>query len=151
MQRPLMRIILGLLVITSLLSCATVQEPRIVEIVSTQVKKFSANSLELAVILKIDNPNNFNIYITGSDLNIALNNNPIGGASIVEKVKIPKNSIEDQSITLKMENTQLLSKVVPTLLMASLTGGIRLDAKGFIKARARGISKKIPIEFSQLQ
>ena len=90
MHRPWMKLLLGIALIISFSSCGTVQEPRIVEIVNTQVKKFSASSLELAVILKIDNPNNFNIYITGSDLNISLNNQPIGGASIVDKVKIPK-------------------------------------------------------------
>ena len=151
MQRQLMRIGLGILLITSVLSCGKVQEPRIVEIVSTQIKKFSANSLEIAVILKIDNPNNFNILITGSDLDISLNDNQIGKASIVDKLKIPKNAIEDQSITLKIQDTKLLANVFPALLIASFSGGVKLDAKGFIKARVRGFSKKIPIEFSQVQ
>jgi LEA14-like dessication related protein len=149
MQRQAVRFVLGIVLITTVISCGNVEEPRIVELVDTQIKTFSSNSLEVVVTLKIENPNNFNIFLTGSELNISLNNKHIGTASIVEKVRIPKNVTEDQTITLKMEDTSLLAKVFPTLLVASLTGSFKLDAKGFIKARARGITKTVPIEFSQ--
>jgi len=132
-----------------LVSCMTYEDVEITRVVSTDIKKFSAKGIEVAVALQIKNPNNYKISITEADLNVFLNNNEIGKAVIKENIVIPKNSNDVHNFTITLKNADLKASAMGTMLGAALGGSMRLTVKGYIKAKAKMISKKVPVEFTE--
>ena len=130
-------------------SCFSYEEVEITKIVSTEVKSFSSESVEVEIVLQINNPNNYKISITNSDLDLFLNGSEMGKAIIKEKIVIPKKSNEVHRFTIKLNNKDLAANTMPFILSAVLGRPMRLTVKGYIKAKAKMISKKIPIEFTE--
>ena len=130
-------------------SCISYEDVEITKIISTDVKSFSSESVEVEIVLQISNPNNYKISITNSDLNLFLNGSEMGKAIIKEKIVIPKQSNEVHRFTVKLNNKDLAANTLPFILSAALGIPMRLTVKGYIKAKAKMISKKIPIEFTK--
>ena len=130
-------------------SCISYEDVEITKIISTDVKSFSSESVEVEIVLQINNPNNYKISITNSDLNLFLNGSEMGKAIIKEKIVIPKQSNEVHRFTVKLNNKDLAANTLPFILSAALGIPMRLTVKGYIKAKAKMISKKIPIEFTK--
>ncbi|MFH1322098.1 MAG: LEA type 2 family protein [Bacteroidota bacterium] len=130
-------------------SCLSYEDVKITRVVSTDVKKFSSETVEVEVVLQINNPNNYKISITNSNLDVFLNNSEIGKATIKEKIVIPGKSNEVHRFTLKLKNMDLKAGTMPAILSAALGGGMRLTVKGYIKVKAKMISKKVPLKFSE--
>jgi len=130
-------------------SCFSYEDVEITRIVSTDVKSFSSESVEVEILLQINNPNNYKISITNSDLNLFLNGSEIGKTIIKEKIVIPKKSNEVHRFTVKLNNKDLTANALPFILSAALGRSMRLTVNGYIKVKAKMISKKIPIELTK--
>ena len=132
-----------------LTSCISYEDVEITRVVSTDVKKYSSESMEVEIVLQINNPNDYKISITNSDLDLFLNNSEIGKATIKGKIVIPKKSNEGHRFTVKLNNKDLAAKTMPVILSAALGGSVKLKVNGYIKVRAKMIGKKVPVEFTE--
>ncbi len=132
-----------------LAGCLSYEDVQIVRVVNTDVKSFSAQGAEVVVTLQISNPNNYKITISNFNLDIFLNGAKLGKADITNKIVLPKKSNEVHSITMKLKKKGLAATAMPAMLSAAMGGRMQLRAKGTIKAKAKMISKKVPIDFTE--
>jgi len=133
----------------SIVACISYKEVKVIEITDVGVKKFTAKGVEVEVAMQIKNPNNYNIHIVDSDLELFVEGNRIGTAKIDNKITLPKKSNQIHRFILKSSLKDMGSSVFP-LLMRVLGGGtIDLHIKGDIKAKAKGIGKRFPVDFKE--
>lgn len=141
---------ISLLFITfSLLSCISYKEVKVIEVKDVGVKNFTLKGVDVEVAMQIKNPNNYNIKIVDSDLEVLIKENRIGTATIENKIVLPKNSNQVHRFIIRSTLKDMGSNVFP-LLMTVLGGGtIELQIKGDIKATAKGIGKRFPVDFKE--
>ena len=138
-----------LLIMFSTVGCLTYKEVKVIDVTEVGVKKFTARGLEVEVAMQIKNPNNYNINIVDSDLELFVKGSKIGTATIENKVVLPKKSNQIHRFIIKSSLKDMGNSVLP-ILMGVLGGGtISLQVKGDIKAKAKGIGKRFPVDFKE--
>ena len=132
-----------------LTGCFTYEEVTVENVSDVKIKKFSAKSIDVEVALQIKNPNKYKISIVDSDLELFVKNSKIGSATIKENIVLPKKSNKVHRFTIQTTYKQILSGAVPTLIGLIGKKSVELGVKGSIKARAKSISKRFPVEFKE--
>ena len=99
--------------------------------------------------MQIKNPNKYDISIVGSDLMIFLKGKKMGTAIIKEKIKLKKKSNDIYRFTIQSNLKDLASGALPVILGLITQSSVDIQIQGHIKAKAKGISKKIPIDFKE--
>jgi LEA14-like dessication related protein len=132
-------IFLALLVFTS--SCAfqplyieNVEKPDIDNI------NLSKSDVRFNVVLK--NPNSLGFRLVKSDLNVMVNSIEIGKINLASKQKIKPNSSTPIPVSLKLDNSKLLS-----IGAMSLFSDPKVSLKGYIKGRKFIFPKKYKVDF----
>jgi len=138
-----------LFIILSAVGCLTYKEVKVVAVTEVGVKQFSTKGVEVEVAMQIKNPNNYKINIVDSDLELFVKGSRIGTATIDNKVTLPKKSNQIHRFIIKSSLKDMGANVFP-ILMTVLGGGIiELQIKGDIKATAKGIGKRFPVDFKE--
>ena len=138
-----------LFIILSAVGCLTYKEVKVVAVTEVGVKQFSTKGVEVEVAMQIKNPNNYKINIVDSDLELFVKGSGIGTATIDNKVTLPKKSNQIHRFIIKSSLKDMGANVFP-ILMTVLGGGIiELQIKGDIKATAKGIGKRFPVDFKE--
>ena len=144
-----MRYVIAVLSILFLFSgCIKYEEVEMKSVEDITVKKFSGKGLTCEITAIVMNPNNYKISIVDSDFDVFINNKFMGKAKIQEKIVLPKNSESEHTFTVKTKVKSLASSF-GSLISIMLTGKMNLRIKGEIKAKAKMISKKVPVEFEE--
>lgn len=99
--------------------------------------------------MQIKNPNKYDISIVDSDLTLFLKGKKLGTANIKEKIKLKKKSNEIHRFVIQSNLKDIASGVLPIIMGLMTKDSIELEVKGDIKAKAKGISKKVPIDFKE--
>ena len=110
------------------------------------LQKFAADGAEIAVTVKIKNPNNYAIKVVGSDLELLVKDQSAGKGKLKGKVSIPKNSTESHVFVIAADYKEVM-RVAKANIMNMFGGGMQINVKGHIKVRAKMIGKKIPVNF----
>jgi LEA14-like dessication related protein len=141
---------LSFLIITiSSIGCMTYKDVEMIEVTDVGVKDFSTKGVEIEVAMQIKNPNNYNISIVDSDLNLFADGNRVGTANIKNKITLPKKSNQIHRFTITSSLKDMGSSAFP-LIMSVLGGGdIEVQIIGDIKAKAKGIGKRFPVNFKE--
>ena len=138
-----------LIVTTSAIGCMSYKEVKVIDVTDVGIKKFSAEGVEIEVAIQIKNPNNYKISIVDSDLELFAKGNRVGTAKIENKVTLPKKSNQIHRFIITSSLKDMGSSAFP-ILMSVLTGGdIEVQITGDIKAKAKGIGKRFPIDFKE--
>ncbi len=85
-------IILVLCVIILGTSCAY-KNVELVRVESVHVDEFSSANVQITASLVLKNPNDFEVIIKDSDLNLYVNDYKVARARIKKRIKIPKNTV----------------------------------------------------------
>ncbi|MGB0882306.1 MAG: LEA type 2 family protein [Vicingaceae bacterium] len=137
------------MIISLLIGCMTYKEVEVIEVTDVGIKKFTTEGVEVEVAMQIKNPNSYNIKIVDSDLQLFADGNKIGTANIENKVTLPKNSNKIHRFTITSSLKDIGSSAFPLLM--SVLGGktIEMQITGDIKASAKGIGKRFPVDFKE--
>jgi LEA14-like dessication related protein len=138
-----------LLFVFSLSSCLEYKEVEVIKVVEIGVKEISANGVDVEVALQVKNPNKYNISIVDSDLNLFIKGNKMGSATIKEKVTLKKKSNAVYRFTLQSSFKDLSLSSLPVLMSIMGQNSMEVQIVGDIKAQAKGISKRVPIDFTE--
>ena len=138
-----------LLLTFSLSSCLEYKEVEVIKIVEVGVKEISASGVDIEVAMQVKNPNNYNISIVDSELNLHIKGKKMGSATIKEKVTLKKKSNAVYRFTLQSSFKDLSLKSLPVLMGLMSQSSMEVQIVGDIKAQVKGISKKIPIDFTE--
>ena len=96
--------------------------------------------------VKIENPNWFNIKAKGGEIDVKLGGNSLGKFSLIDEIILPKNSDGVVRVRIESKFKSLLDGGIIGIMSMLRSGGqTEIELKGYIKARALGLVKKIPI------
>jgi LEA14-like dessication related protein len=138
-----------LLFVFSLSSCLEYKEVEVIKIVEIGVKEISVKGVDVEVAMQVKNPNNYNISIVDSDLNLLIKGKKMGSATIKEKVTLKKKSTAVYRFTLQSSFKDLSLSSLPVLMSIMGQNSMEVQIVGDIKAQAKGISKRVPIDFTE--
>ncbi|MGB0887359.1 MAG: LEA type 2 family protein [Vicingaceae bacterium] len=129
--------------------CMTYKEVKVIDITDVGIKHFTAKGVEIEVAMQIKNPNNYNISIVDSDLQLFAKGNKVGTANIENKVTLPKKSNQIHRFIITSSLKDMGASAFPILM--SVLGGddIEVQVAGDIKAKAKGIGKRFPVDFKE--
>ena len=133
----------------NLSSCIQYKEVEVVNINNVRIKEISTKGIDVEVTMQIKNPNKYDISIVDSDLMLFLSGKKMGIASIKEKVKLKKKSNKEYRFTIQTNVKNIVSGAFPVLIGIITKSSIDLHVVGDIKAKAKGISKRVPIDVKE--
>jgi LEA14-like dessication related protein len=142
-------LLFGLGILLFLGSCKPIQTPLVKGIEGYKVNKMEASDLELQLNIKVNNPNDFKIVLADYDLDISLNGLPIGKAKAKENIVFEPKVEKGYPFIIHTNLKSVLAQILPSLSL--FTGNKQLDLKlnGYIRAKAFGVGKKIPLNLDQ--
>ena len=92
--------------------CIGYEEIRIVKIKDVSYREFRGSTLKLAIVLTVDNPNYFNVKITGADMKLRLQERVVGNLIQIENVEINRRMEKDYTIQIAIEMRDLTSNAL---------------------------------------
>ncbi|PKP46163.1 MAG: hypothetical protein CVT95_07415 [Bacteroidetes bacterium HGW-Bacteroidetes-12] len=130
-------------------SCIQYKEVKVIQIQRVGVKSFSITEINFFVNIQIENPNNYKISITDGDLDLYIKDKKIGKTILQNKLILPKKSNEIHEILISTPLKDALSGTTPFILGIIGKKNVLIHVQGEIKAKAKGIVKKIPVDFKE--
>ncbi len=143
MTRLILITLISLIIVACSLKPVTVQK-----VDGLNINSANMNEIEVALTLKIDNPNNYAITVKKIDLNVNAGGIDLGRVLVEQKVKIPAKSVTSQTFNFKVNLSQLGAAAIPAGLALLSKGNLQLKANGKIRAKAFLISKNFEVNFS---
>jgi LEA14-like dessication related protein len=130
-----------------LTSCLEYKEVEVVEVSDVGIKNISLSGIDIGVAMQIKNPNKYDISIVDSDLTLFAEGKKVGTARVKEKIKIPKKSNKIHRFTVQSSTADIVSNAIPLLMSLMSKSTMEVQIKGDIKAKAKGLSKRFPVDF----
>lgn len=136
----------GFLLTMLLTACGGFKNVTMGGIQNAHITKLDTKELQAEVTIRIKNPNNYGFKIYPSDLDVMLNNSPIGAARIDKKVKIKRNSDEEHTFIIKSDLSKLGFESIPALMGMFSKNNLNVGIKGDIKAGRMFYKYHIPVD-----
>ena len=136
----------GLLLIVG---CLQYKEVEVVKVTEVGLKKIALTGIDIEVAMQIKNPNNYDISIVDSDLTLFGEGEKIGVARVKEKITLKKKSNKIYRFTVHTSSSDIFSSAVPLLMSYLGKDSLVLKVEGSLKARAKGLSKRFPVNFEE--
>jgi LEA14-like dessication related protein len=133
----------------SLSSCLEYKEVEVLKVIDVGVKEVSAEGVAVEVAMQIKNPNKYAIKIVDSDLNLFLKGNKMGTATLEDNVTLKKKSNAVYRFTLQSNFKDIALESLPVLMGLMTQNSIEVQIVGTIKAQAKGVSKRVAIDFTE--
>lgn len=106
------------------------------------------DKLRIQVDVLVDNPNNFNIKVKKSTLDIYLNGKYVGKTTLDSKIVVKKNTEDVYPVVLNA-NTKEVMKAAMGSLGGLLKGKVTIGLKGKVKGSVYGISKSVDVDMEE--
>ena len=92
--------------------CIGYEEIRVVKIKDVSYREFRNNTLKLAIVVTVDNPNYFKVKITGADMKLRFQESVVGNITQIENIEIDRRTKKDYTIQVAIEMKDLMSNVL---------------------------------------
>jgi len=137
------------LLLIQLSSCLKYEEVKMVKVVNVEMKNVSPKGMDIDVAMQIDNPNTYAISIVDSDLQFFVEGKKVGVATIKDNVKLNKKSNEVYHFTIQSKFGNIGAEALPLAMSLLSKSSIKVQLKGDVKAKAKGIGKRFPVDFTE--
>lgn len=128
--------------------CITYEDVEVLGIEDVRVASAGESGIILDLSIKVHNPNNYKISIVSSDLDLLINGQPAGKATLEHKIVFAKASETVQHVQIKADYVSVMGRLNSGIFSLITGSGIKVGISGHIKAKAFGLRKKIKIEAS---
>jgi len=108
----------------------------------------SGGNITVRIDLNVNNPNNYNIKIKKSSLDVFVNGSKVGKTKMKNNIVLKKNQQDVYPLYLTFSEKELKSSALASI-GSLLTGRMKVRIKGNIKAKVYGIGKKFPIDVEE--
>lgn len=129
-----------------LASCTAYDDVEVLSVKDIEVIEFSQDAIQAYVDLELENPNWYNVKIIDSELELFLNDKPMGKVTLGEKVKIPRKSTTVQRVHILSDLEDLETNFLQNVLTLLFNKTTKLEVKGWIEGKGFVVRKKVPIE-----
>ena len=136
-----------ILALAFLQSCLTYEDVEFAGMDNVSVNHINMDGASVAVTVKVKNPNNYKIKITKSDLDLYLGDRKVGKAKIDRRIVLKGNSSDSHTFNIDASFGEMGS-AFGGLFQVLASGSANVKVDGWVKAKAFGIGKKFPVEFS---
>jgi len=108
----------------------------------------SAGNITVRIELKVNNPNNYNIKIKKSSLDVFVNGAEVGKTKMKNNIVLKKNHQDVYPLYLTLSEKELKRSALSSI-GSFLKGSMKVRIKGDIKAKVYGVGKKFPIDIEE--
>ena len=136
-------LLLGMIILST--SCAY-KNVELVEVASVHVDEFSSTNVQITASLVLKNPNDFEIKINDSDLNLYVNDYKVARANIKKRIKIPKNTVMTHDVVFDSSLEDVGGGVLRSLVSVISRGVVKIGIKGSVTATAYKMTEKVPVD-----
>jgi LEA14-like dessication related protein len=134
--------------IMMLQSCAVYKEVEVKEILDINILEMNNDGADCEIFLNVENPNNYKITLTESEVDLFFESKFLGHVELVENLVLPKKSVSTVKMKCKADYEslqQVLGNVITLLFKTEYV----MEGKGFVKGKALLVGKKFPVEFKE--
>ena len=105
-------------------------------------------NITVRIDLNVNNPNNYNIKIKKSSLDVFVNGSKVGKTKMKNNIVLKKNQQDVYPLYLTFSEKELKGSALSSI-GSLLTGSMKVRIKGDIKAKVYGVGKKFPIDVEE--
>jgi LEA14-like dessication related protein len=120
-----------------------------VELRKVELKKVEKTEMYLDVTAVLDNPNSFKINVTGTDLDLYLEERYMGKATLENNVTLKAKSKEAYDLEIKAKGDNLNAELLPIMLTAALTGKVTVRLTGEVKGKVFLFSRAVKVDIKE--
>lgn len=113
-----------------------------------KIEELNMKNIKLIVMVPIANPNSFSFNIRNADIDLFLNDRPMGKVSKIDRVRIPRKSNDIYPVLFEIETAKTVGNIM-TVIRDLQVGRPRVALKGHISVGKLFISKKIDVNHQQ--
>lgn len=136
-------LVLGVLILGT--SCAY-KNVELVRVASVHVDEFSSDNVQVTASLVLKNPNDFEIKIKDSDLDLYVNDYKVARADIMKMIKIPENTVMTHDLVFDSSLEDVGGGVLRSLVSVIARGIVKIGIKGSVNASAYKMTEKVPVD-----
>ncbi len=140
--------IITLFSIVFLTSCFDYEDVEFKGVQNIGLEGRSGGNITVRIDMKVNNPNNYNIKIKKSSLDVFVNGSKIGKTKIKNDITLKKNRQDVYSLYLALNEKELKGSALSSI-GSLLRGSMKVRIKGNIKAKVYGFGKKFPIDVEE--
>jgi LEA14-like dessication related protein len=133
----------------ALSSCTLYKDVEVVHVGEIRVTEMGQDGVKAEIDLTLSNPNSFNVKLVDSDIDVWVNNAPIGKVRLAENLLINKKSNEPLVLKLMSSYDDLSPDFLATALSLIFARNAQFKAEGYIKGKALLIGKKVDVQVDQ--
>ena len=141
--------IAALFLALTLSSCIDYEDVELVEVNNAEMLSLSPEGAVFKIVATVNNPNDYNINLVTKDVKVYINDNLLGTANFKNKVKLEKKSNQQYEVIVVSSIPPDGNIDIGTITASALFSGVRVKVEGDVKATAKGLSKTIPISFTE--
>ncbi|RMG81716.1 MAG: hypothetical protein D6707_04310 [Bacteroidetes bacterium] len=131
-------------------SCGLVYEDvKIQKVSNVQIRNFSSSGMDIIMEADIYNPNNYDITLVETDVDVYLNGNKYGKAKVKENIKLPKQSASTHTFKINASYENIAAGGLNGMLNLFMSKHQKLKLDGKVKARVFVITKSFPFTLEQ--
>jgi LEA14-like dessication related protein len=108
-------------------------------------EELRGSTLRLAIIVKVDNPNFFNVRITNANMVLRLHEHVIGNVTQVERIEIIGRTETDYTVRLSIEMRDVMANMM-TLYRVFMNDPSNLNLSGTVHVRSFLYSRTFHVE-----
>ena len=142
-----MHIFLRAVILSSLLlgmSCAaSIKTPEFLKVDKFRVNTVGAQRSRLDVTLLWFNPNPFPVELRKADVDVSIDNRPLGKAILDTIIRVPAKD----SFRVPVRMDVAMKSILPNLLQLAVKEEVELGMKGSVRVKRAGISMTIPVDY----
>lgn len=106
--------------------------------------------VDLAITVKINNPNNYNIRIKKTVLDLFIEKKKVGKAKMKNDIVLKKEANDEYTFVVQANYKELSNSVFSSLGSVLFKSSIKLGVKGKVKAKAFGlVGKKFDVDIEE--
>lgn len=134
--------------IVLLSGCMNYSEVEVLGIQDAQITRFDGSKIAATVTVLVHNPNDYRISLQDPDVDLYVNDAPLGKATLDSTIVLDRNSTRTYTIPLNV--TLNRTGAAPFLLTAALSGSVKLGVKGTVVGKTGLLRKRFPFEVEQV-
>jgi len=140
--------ILAFAILLVVAACVDYKEVEFISLENAELNKISPNGIEADLWVKIKNPNDYKIKVETKDLTFSINGKEVGKAKLAQQLELSKEGTEVYKTAI-IVSLPADGNIDLGLILLMSGGKITLGLKGEIIGKAKGISKTVPVDFTE--
>lgn len=130
--------------------CLSYQEVTLKEIRSVELRSFDDHGVSVLVDVAIDNPNNYRIHVHDPDVDVFLDNEPLGRATFDSTFVLERKGERNYLVPVRATFEGGIQGLWLGGMSALTLGEARIRIIGTVKGRVGLIGRRIPFELDQI-